>query len=347
MNLTGDCPANVPVTPKVAAWALADPRVPADVPALTTAETLVPAVLMAPATFPRPTDVGTELPFWIREIIGVLEAQGELDFTVTGLRLSGDEALRGQAAISASGFQNLLQAFTVRAQALLDVRPGADAGTMYLRAQAAISAAVSAVLPAGTRTLAGQAGVSFGSLVRSLLAAFTLGGRGAITVPSRGMDLGAGTRTWAGRGAVTFGSVGQTLVIPTIRMYKTNTQGGTGTSYFTLTGMVADPAYPASEVDNSSALSVPDNWPSYTATVRAEVPHTGGTVPRYGQAQIYKSGTLMATGAQSSGSPDTSVVEWTGTVNAGDYFVISWRGEGNFFNRPTAQAGAFLRVVPQ
>lgn len=143
--------------------------------------------------------------------------------------------------------------------------------------------------------------------------------------------------------------LGTTLVwqrVPPYQMTKTNTTAGSGTSYATLTGMVADAAYPGSIVDSGAALRVPDGITAYNAVVRAEVPHTGGTAPRYGQTRIYRNGSLVATGAQESNSPGTSFAEWSGSVQAGDYFVISWRGEGNFFNRPTAQAGAFLRITP-
>lgn len=143
--------------------------------------------------------------------------------------------------------------------------------------------------------------------------------------------------------------LGSTLVwqrVPPYQMTKTNTQNGQGTGYNTLTGMAADAAYPGSIVDNSAALRVPDGITAYNAVVRAEVPHTGGIAPRYGQTQIYRNGSLVATGSQESASPGTSFAEWSGSVQGGDYFVIQWRGEGNFLNRPTAQAGAFLRITP-
>lgn len=132
-------------------------------------------------------------------------------------------------------------------------------------------------------------------------------------------------------------------VVPPYQMTKTDTQAGQGTDYNTLTGMAADAAYPGSIVDNSAALRVPDGITAYSAVVRAEVPHAGGK--GYGQTQIYRNGLLVATGRLSY-SPGTSFAEWSGSVQAGDYFVIQWRGEGNISNRPTAQAGAFLRITP-
>lgn len=143
--------------------------------------------------------------------------------------------------------------------------------------------------------------------------------------------------------------LGNTLVwqrVPPYQMTKTNTTSGSGTSYSTLTGMVADDSYPGSIVDNGAALRVPDGITAYSAYVYAEVPHTGGSSPRYGQTKIFKNGSQVAEGSQVSSSPGTSFAEWSGTVQAGDYFVIQWRGEGNFFQRPTAQAGSFLRITP-
>lgn len=130
-------------------------------------------------------------------------------------------------------------------------------------------------------------------------------------------------------------------------MTKSGTQVGQGTGYNTLTGMAADAGYPGTIVDNSAALRIPDGTPAYAATIRVEVPHTGGAGwPRYGQSQIYMNGSLVATGAQQSASPGTSVADWSGTVQAGDYFVIQWRGEGSFM-APLTSPGAFLRVTPQ
>ncbi|UVK59603.1 hypothetical protein SEA_SURVIVORS_30 [Gordonia phage Survivors] len=143
--------------------------------------------------------------------------------------------------------------------------------------------------------------------------------------------------------------VGTTLVwqrTTPYRMTKGNTQGGTGTGYLTLNGMAADGSFPGTLVESGTTLRIPADASTYTAVVRAEVPHTGGASPLYGQCQIYRNGSLVATGSQVSSSPNTSWVEWTGTVGPNDTFYISWRGEGNFFNRPTAQPGAFLSVIP-
>ncbi|AZS11783.1 hypothetical protein PBI_NINA_29 [Gordonia phage Nina] len=130
------------------------------------------------------------------------------------------------------------------------------------------------------------------------------------------------------------------------RMTKTNTQNGTGTGYLTLNGMAADSGFPGTLVDSGTTLRIPADASTYSAKVRAEVPHTGGSAPLYGQCQIVRNGSVVATGAQVTSSPGTSWVEWTGIVGPNDTFYISWRGEGNLFTRPTAQSGAFLSVVP-
>lgn len=131
-------------------------------------------------------------------------------------------------------------------------------------------------------------------------------------------------------------------------LIKTNTQNGTGTSWLNLNGLAEDPALPGwKSVNPAGAAALPDNFPSYTARIDAAVYHTGGSSPLYGQTRVFVNGAVVATGSQVSSSPGTSTVTWTGTLKGGDAVSWQWRGEGNFFTRPTAQSsGTWLTVTP-
>ncbi|UTN93320.1 minor tail protein [Gordonia phage Widow] len=328
--LSGDVATRVP-SPREAPTELPEPAV---------ASSFVPALVSAPADLPRLTSVATKLPpaevivptalpFWLRRLTAVLNAQAEIRVQVVAVELHGAEAIRGRAEI--------------RPEVVGVTLP---AGSRSIAGRGLISALATMTLPAGVRELAGRAQILMSAAMALPAGVRELGARAAISAAVQTITLAGGTRSLGARGAITVSGVSQALTIPVIRMVKTTTTAGSGTSYATLPGFVADAAYPYSEVDSGVALSVPDDWPSYTGTVRAEVPHTGGSSPRYGQTQIYQSGTLRVTGAQQTASPGTSTAEWTGTIYPGDYFVIQWRGEGNFFQRPTAQAGAFLQITP-
>lgn len=329
--LSGYVPTPVPGPAEIPTPVPGPAIVATEVPGPVVVDTEIPGPVIVPTPVPGPTIVATDMPFWIRQVIALLEAEGEITVQILGVELDASAALRGRGEIPVQ---------------ILGIETGAP--TQYLRGRGRISAVVGMILPAGLKTLAGRGRVLVASAVMALPGGTKiLGGRGAITATRTGYKLTpAGTRILAGRGLFTVSGVSQTLNIPAYQMTKTNTTAGSGTSYATLTGMAAAAAYPGSIVDNSAALRIPNGLPSYSATVYVEVPHTGGTAPRYGQSQIYRNGSRVATGAQQTNSPGTSTATWTGTVSAGDYFVIQWRGEGNFFNRPTAQAGSFLRITP-
>lgn len=305
-----------------------DTVVPTRVPGPAVVETRIPTATVVPTSIPRPTVVPTPVPFWIRQTLGLLRAEGEITVQVVEIRLDAGEVLRGQGGIPVSIAGMDLPA----------------SGT--LRGRGRVTATAAMVLSAAA-TLAGRGAVRALEAVMVLPGGSrVLAGRGRVSAAVQSIGLGAGSRTLAGRGAITVSSVTQYLPPTIFRMYKTNTTAGSGTSYNSLGGMVIDPAYGAANVNSGVALEIPSGIAPYTAVVRAEVPHTGGTVPRYGQTRISRNGVVVATGAQQSASPGTSFAEWTGTVQGGDWYVIEWRGEGNLFNRPTAQAGAFLQITP-
>lgn len=330
-ELRGSVPTRVP-KPRVVPTA--PPRVASvgsRVPVARVVETPLPSAVVLPTRVPGPTVVPTKLPPWVRKIMVAIAAEAEIRVQVVGVEMDGTEALRGQGAITVEP---------------VSIETGTTPKEIGGRGR--IEALVGMVLDAGARELAARGAVAAVNAVMALPAGIReIRAQGLVQAVRTAYQLAPAGQSVRGRGAITVSGVSQALIYPTYQMTKSGTQAGQGTGYNTLTGMVADAGYPGTIVDNSAALRIPDGLPSYPAVVRAEVPHTGGTPPRYGQSQIYMNGSLVATGAQQSASPGTSTVEWSGSVQAGDYFVIQWRGEGNFFNRPTAQAGAFLRVTPQ
>ena len=171
-------------------------------------------------------------------------------------------------------------------------------------------------------------------------------GSGFAEIPSMRMGNGAATQrvrlmTWNGSAFV------DRWVKPmTYRLYSTSTVAGTGTSWLGLAAanFQADPAYPYTLY--SSGLVIPANVPNYTATITGVFTNSGGTPPRYGQGRLLLDGTVIVEGNQATGSPDTSTATWTGTLYPGAVITAQWRGEGNFFNRPTLQAGASITAVP-
>lgn len=171
-------------------------------------------------------------------------------------------------------------------------------------------------------------------------------GSGFAEIPSMRMGNGAPSQrvrlmTWNGSAFV------DRWVKPMqYRLVSTSTVSGTGTSYLTLAGAnyQADPAYPYTLY--SSGLVIPASVPVVNYNVTATFPCSGGAAPRYGQGRILLNGNVIAGGNQATGSPDTSTATWTGQLAPGDVLTCQWRGEGNFFNRPTLQAGAVLQAFP-
>lgn len=143
--------------------------------------------------------------------------------------------------------------------------------------------------------------------------------------------------------AVYLGSVRVWMRAAVLRATKTGTQGGTGTGWLQLSNLGAANT---DTVMSGGNLMIPTGYDPYQARIYMEVPHTGGVSPRYGQCRLVRAGTVLAEGAQVSDSPGTSFVEWTGVVNPGDVIEAQWRGEGNLFTRPTAQAGAYIEISP-
>lgn len=355
MILSGYVPTPVPGPTEVPTRVPGPVVVATRVPGPAVVETEIPGPVIVPTPVPGPTIVATPMPFWLRQITGILRAEGEIQVQVLGVTLDSSEAMtvRGQGLLSAvlSSMDLAPADQFLRGQAAIWAVVAGDREVEYpvhLEGRGEILASgVAMVMSAGVRALAGRGAVTAGGISTALQALVNLRGQGRVTASPTAMALtDPVARLLAGRGAITITGATRTLNIPTYQMTKSGTQAGQGTGYNTLTGMAADAGYPGTIVDNSAALRIPDGLPSYAANIHVEVPHTGGSSPRYGQSQIYMNGSLVATGAQQSASPGTSTVDWSGNVQAGDYFVIQWRGEGNFFQRPTAQAGAFLRVTP-
>ncbi|MFT4087406.1 MAG: hypothetical protein QM658_09675 [Gordonia sp. (in: high G+C Gram-positive bacteria)] len=133
--------------------------------------------------------------------------------------------------------------------------------------------------------------------------------------------------------------------------YQVNTTSnisGSGTSYngWGSGSPTVSSGYPYTILD--SGIRIPALCPAFTAVVRAQGDHSGGISPRYTQLRLKQNGTVIAEGAQSTGSPGTASVESSViTIQPGDLITAEWRGEGQFFSRPALQSGAWLRVTPQ
>lgn len=78
---------------------------PTELPEPAVASAVVPAIVVEPADLPRLTSVATklppasvvvptELPFWIRRIVGVVAAEAEIRVQVLTWDMAGTEALR-------------------------------------------------------------------------------------------------------------------------------------------------------------------------------------------------------------------------------------------------------------
>lgn len=128
------------------------------------------------------------------------------------------------------------------------------------------------------------------------------------------------------------------------RLVKAGTQSGSGTTWGQLTNLSPDAAYPRT-IGSGTNLLIPPMAPPFTGVASAQIPHSGGISP-YTQARIVKNSSVIVEGAQSTASSGTATASITTTCAPGDTFTIEWRGEGSFFNRPTAQAGAYLSIAP-
>ncbi|QNL30164.1 hypothetical protein SEA_MARIOKART_37 [Gordonia phage Mariokart] len=130
------------------------------------------------------------------------------------------------------------------------------------------------------------------------------------------------------------------------RMQTTATLGGTGTSWLDIANWTVSSGYPYTLI-SSNDLVIPAGLPVYRANLYAGGSISGGTAPRYGQLRIRVNGTVAVEGAQATGSPDT-VSAFINSVDMtpGMMIDVQYRGEGNFFNRPTLAAGAYLSVTP-
>lgn len=134
--------------------------------------------------------------------------------------------------------------------------------------------------------------------------------------------------------------------VPVFGILKSGTQAGAGTGWLSVSNQYADPSLGAWTVSPSGPATIPAQYGTYDAYIYAECYHTGGNSPRYGQTRLSIDGYVVE-GTQVSASPGTSVVSTTITLHGGSTIYWNWRGEGNFFNRPTLQpSGTKLTVTP-
>lgn len=182
------------------------------VPGPVVVDTEIPGPVIVPTALPGPTIVPTALPFWIQKVMGLIQAQAEIQVQVLNVGLDGSAALEGSGEIQAH---------------IRGIETGAP--TQYLRGRGRISALVGMSLPSGLKTLAGRGAV----LVQNAKLALPggtrlLGGRGQISATRTGFMLKAGTKTLAGRGEIQV-SAGYPAMSPEVSTYTTP-----GTSTYTL-----------------------------------------------------------------------------------------------------------------
>ena len=203
--LSGYVPTPVPGPTEIPSPVPGSVVVPTEVPIPAVVGTELPGPTIMATELPGPTIVATPLPFWIQQVVGILQAEGQIQVQILGVELDASEALRGRGEIQAS---------------VTGIQTGAP--TQYLRARGIITALAGMSLPSGLKTLAGRGAV----LVQSALMALpggtkVLGGRGRITATRTGYGLGIGTKTVAGRGAISVTSAGYPAMSPVTTVYNT------------------------------------------------------------------------------------------------------------------------------
>lgn len=211
--LSGYVPTPVPGPTEIPSPVPGSVVVPTEVPIPAVVGTELPGPVVVATELPGPTIVATPLPFWIQQVVGILQAEGQIQVQILGVEMDATEALRGRGEIQAS------------VTGIHTVAP-----TQYLRARGLISALAGMSLPSGLKTLAGRGAV----LVQSALMALpggtkVLGGRGRITADWTRYGLGIGTKTVAGRGAISVTSAGYPAMSPVTTVYNT-----VGTNTYTL-----------------------------------------------------------------------------------------------------------------
>lgn len=190
--LSGYIPTPVPGPAEIPTPLPGPVIVPTAVPGPVVVDTEIPGPVIVPTALPGPTIVPTVLPFWIQKVMGLIQAQAEIQVQVLNVGLDGSAALEGSGEIQAH---------------IRGIETGAP--TQYLRGRVRISALVGMALPAGLKTLAGRGAVLVQNAKMALPGGTRLlGGRGQISATRTGFMLKAGTKTLEGRGAVQVISAG-------------------------------------------------------------------------------------------------------------------------------------------
>ncbi|WKW86792.1 hypothetical protein SEA_CONLEY_6 [Gordonia phage Conley] len=134
-----------------------------------------------------------------------------------------------------------------------------------------------------------------------------------------------------------------------LRMHKApGNLGGVGNSYRIVENMMSSPESEDPSAFISDALVVSYEAEPYQALIYGQIQWSGGSFPQV-NCRIRRSGSDLVTGATVTNSSSYAYASWTGVVNPGESFELWWRGEGNFFMRPTLLAGVntFLQIEPQ
>lgn len=237
MILSGYVPTPVPGPTEVPTRVPGPVVVATRVPGPAVVETEIPGPVIVPTPVPGPTIVATPMPFWLRQITGIIQAEGEIQVQVLGVTLDSSEAMtvRGQGLLSAvlSSMDLAPADQFLRGQAAIWAVVAGDREVEYpvhLEGRGEILASgVAMVMSAGVRALAGRGAVTAGGISTALQALVNLRGQGRVTASPTAMSLtDPVARLLAGRGAIQV-SAGYPAMSPEVSTYTTP-----GTSTYTL-----------------------------------------------------------------------------------------------------------------
>ena len=336
--------------------------VPTPVPGPTEVPTRVPGPVVVATEVPGPTIVATPMPFWLRPITGILQAEAEIQVQVVGVTMDAAEALRGQGLLSAviSSMDLAPAAQFLRGQAAIRavIAGGREVEyPVHLEGRGEILASgVAMILSAGVRSLAGRGAVTAGGISTALQALVNLRGRGAVTAGGISTALQALVNL-RGQGRVTASPTDMALTDPVARLLA-------GRGAITITGATQTlntPTYAAAAAASATSVTLPEHQagdfllivalssvsfgtvqptlPAGWTSVRADA---GGT-NSYGKATIgYR---IAASGSEASGTWTNAntviAVVCRGVTGIG---ATSYANAGNVGATPLARAAATVNA---
>ncbi|UAJ15459.1 hypothetical protein SEA_PUPPERS_28 [Gordonia phage Puppers] len=295
---------------------------PTELPEPVVASSFVPALVVAPADLPRLTSVATKLPpaevivpttlpFWLRRLTAVLNAQAEIRVQVVAVELHGAEAIHGRAEI--------------RPEVVAVELP---AGSRSIAGRGLISALVTMNLPAGVRELAGRAQILVSAAMTLPAGVRELGARAAIAAAVQTVTMEAGGVTLAGRGAITASGVSQALAGGDSFTRSDSSAGlGTGWSQYGSTGAVG-----TGIVSNAARSYIQTTDGTYYSRNRFDTFRAGGD-------DMFVEARVSAVNSVASGRISAMFLRMTNTGDPGD--IVGLYLENNTAYIGSAVGGTF------